>query len=1144
MALKTSLVLTGDASSATSALAQTDSALRKSAQEAARLSAAMAETDRSISKVASAQARAKQETAAATAAFKSGAITQDEYNRQLLETKTALSLVESEHRKTVNALNQTRAALGTATVSAGQAQAGYTNLGRQIQDVTVQLQGGANIGTIISQQGGQVADAVAQMGGRFAGFASFMAGPVGSVIILITGLLANQLIPMLFKSGDAADELSASFKKAALGSSGLAEAQTVLGQVFDLTSGKLKSQNELLILNARLTAINLRSEALAKRASSDKVFGRSGQRTFGDIASSSQTVDILDLPASTGERNTDAIKRLLAGVRSGKLSRDDALKQSERLDFKGVVVSKVEFQQAIIDAATADLNEKAASLIDKSLNTGQLAGGLIKPEKAKKPKKVADRTAELANFGDDTASKIANIRSQFADLPSEVKKSEQAVRQLDDILADIGRKKGLKPDVAIALRKEIEATKGVIQNSLNKPFSDYIEKAQQAAQIDALIAAGKYDQAEALKIVLALEERQPPLSQAQLANVLATVQAERDRALVLRDQGSIIQSQIRAVQDLRGALVDTVANFFRGRFSIERVLASIGNSYINITAQKIVEATFGQTLRRLEQQAAALDPVKQAGQQMAEQLRSSGDAVKSFADVVIEARNRIANGDAAPPDIPGADPTEIVVTGKRSPDVSGTGALFVDIIGSLMRDVLGVKLPPILGDVLAKSLGKLEKSLPPALAGAFTGASASRILLGDRGTTGTIGGAIGGALGQKFGEKFLSSGLEKLGGKALGSIAGPIGSVVGGLLGGLIGGLFATKPRGSGTVTQSSISVSANRDSVKSSLNTLGGQLQQSIQSIADRLGGTVGNYEVGFGQYKDYYQVSKTGKDPFLGQTYYQNKSPNALYDGKDAAAALSAAISDAVADGAIQGISSRVAAALKSSSDIDKAVREAVKVQDLELALGGIGEELRRQFAQFEQQAKERLRIARQYGFDVVAVEKRNAEDRVKLQEKLLKQQVGSLQQLIDDLTSGSLFEGSAVDQRTALLAQINKARADANAGVEGAADTLNQLLQQFNSVSKNVYGTTGGFADDRQQILDIARDAIAKANQRVAEAQKVTDPALAETNTQLNESNDQLAKLSAQTGISIDLLRQLVANTAGGSNIGALIQRARFQ
>jgi len=135
--------------------------------------------------------------------------------------------------------------------------------------------------------------------------------------------------------------------------------------------------------------------------------------------------------------------------------------------------------------------------------------------------------------------------------------------------------------------------------------------------------------------------------------------------------------------------------------------------------------------------------------------------------------------------------------------------------------------------------------------------------------------------------------------------------------------------------------------------------------------GGAVGNYEVGFGQYKDYYQVSNSGSDRFLGQTFYNRKSSQALYDGKDPAAALSAAIGNAVADGAIEGISSRVAAALKSSSDIDKALREAVKVQDLELALGGIGEELRRQFRAFEQQAKERLRIASKYGFDVVAVE-----------------------------------------------------------------------------------------------------------------------------------------------------------------------------
>ena len=177
-------------------------------------------------------------------------------------------------------------------------------------------------------------------------------------------------------------------------------------------------------------------------------------------------------------------------------------------------------------------------------------------------------------------------------------------------------------------------------------------------------------------------------------------------------------------------------------------------------------------------------------------------------------------------------------------------------------------------------------------------------------------------------------------------------------------------------------------------------------------------------------------------------------------------------------------------------------------------------------------------------MAVEKRNAEDRLKLQEKLTKEQVGSLQQLIDELTGGSLFEGSAVDQRAALKVKIDKARADANSGVEGAADTLNQLLQQLNTVSKDAFGTTGGFATDRQQILDIARDTIAKANQRVAEAQKVSDPALSETNAQLNESNDQLARLAAQTGLSIELLRQLVANTQGGFDARSLIQRARLQ
>jgi len=126
--------------------------------------------------------------------------------------------------------------------------------------------------------------------------------------------------------------------------------------------------------------------------------------------------------------------------------------------------------------------------------------------------------------------------------------------------------------------------------------------------------------------------------------------------------------------------------------------------------------------------------------------------------------------------------------------------------------------------------------------------------------------------------------------------------------------------------------------------------------------------------------------------------------------------------------------------------------------------------------------------------------------------------------------------VDQRAALKVKIDKARADANAGVEGAADTLNQLLQQLNTVSKDAFGTTGGFATDRQQILDIARDTIAKANQRVAEAQKVSDPALSETNAQLNEEQRPAGKAG-----DADRAQHRAASPVGGEHQGGFDARS---
>jgi hypothetical protein len=135
----------------------------------------------------------------------------------------------------------------------------------------------------------------------------------------------------------------------------------------------------------------------------------------------------------------------------------------------------------------------------------------------------------------------------------------------------------------------------------------------------------------------------------------------------------------------------------------------------------------------------------------------------------------------------------------------------------------------------------------------------------------------------------------------------------------------------------------------------MGSTLQSTIQAIADQFGAALGDYAVSIGKRNDYYRVSASGS-PNVSSKYFSqhNTNPDSLYDGQDAAMALSLAIQNAISDGAIKGISAAVQKALKSSSDIDKAIREALKVQEVELAIGGLGAEMEKQFRTFEVQAQ----------------------------------------------------------------------------------------------------------------------------------------------------------------------------------------------
>ncbi len=268
------------------------------------------------------------------------------------------------------------------------------------------------------------------------------------------------------------------------------------------------------------------------------------------------------------------------------------------------------------------------------------------------------------------------------------------------------------------------------------------------------------------------------------------------------------------------------------------------------------------------------------------------------------------------------------VYGARTGDFSGArgpaGFLAQTFLTTFDAD--GKRVLNGLGQDFSKALDKIfgtTGTFTKLLQGAGVGSAIGGMVFGQN-----SGANLGATLGGAFGESAFKSLAPKLF-SSLGNFAGPLGTIAGSLLGGIFGSLFGKRPRGSGSVSNTGYGSSANDAGVGQSLDSFGMGLQSSIANIAQQLGGTVGAYSIGIGQYKDYYQVSGAANDPRLGGTYFGKKSSSALYDGKDAAAAMRAAIAGAIAQGALQGISAGAQTLLKSGKDIEAQLAKALKFQ-----------------------------------------------------------------------------------------------------------------------------------------------------------------------------------------------------------------------
>jgi hypothetical protein len=373
--------------------------------------------------------------------------------------------------------------------------------------------------------------------------------------------------------------------------------------------------------------------------------------------------------------------------------------------------------------------------------------------------------------------------------------------------------------------------------------------------------------------------------------------------------------------------------------------------------------------------------------------------------------------------------------------------------------------------------------------------------------------AIGGLLNGSTGV------LSALG--PIGAAAGAIASIVGPLA-----ELLKPSQRGKVTLTAAggAVQVGAtggNNAENRAGAESLASAFSSAIGDVVDRLGARLGSFAVTLGIRDDQFTVDTTGRNNTRGQGVTAFSS---------AEQALNAALADAIRDGAVGGVSPAVQAALRAyATDLNKAVAEALKVQELEDLLAGRDNPFLKAARDFERQAEERLRIARQYGFDVVAIERLNAEERLKLQQDLARDTASAARDLLDELRFGSRAEGSVVDRLDRLGTERARLEGLAAGGDTTAANDLARVIEQQLDLASQAFGSTGRFAELRSGSISTLEGIIRQAEAKVAEAslqaQRQTVDKLTEANVSLDEQVAIQQRMAAA-------LEQLAAGGAGGA------------
>jgi len=556
-------------------------------------------------------------------------------------------------------------AMDKAAASAGNLQANTGNIAAQFQDIGVTAAMGMNPLIIGLQQGTQLSAVFAQSGGTMRDVLVGAFRQIASAQALLTiGLVALiavvvQLAMAWFNSSTEAERLTKSIESIKLASDGVSSAQSILGGVFDLTTGKMKTQTAAAINLARAQLLLMKATAQNNISKAAGELGTAGNLGFGGRLSAYVRGDRSLIEGSA------RVELLTKALKGNQIGTEQAMKGFQMLYERGQITNEM-FLKGSAAAANYGMeieNVKTATLALSDLEKGKLSTIFMNPAAAKKTPKgpktdiekladiyagatadiAAEKARALSAEIDSNAQEAAKLEKQTALLNSIQQKGipiTDAIRNKVGELADEYARLKTAADVSQALnsatddiRKQRDAVDD--QTKLVGLYGDALARARREMEAQRKLR----DSLPKGEVVVA-----PNLTRGLSNDIEALDRSER-MARTQRDA----EEAAYAMDLERGALSLTGKAALEYAFVAERLnnakRAGIELSPTEVAAINAAGAAYAAQRHAIDQQAQAIADAREVTKGFFSDwingVREGGSAAKAFADSVVSSLNRV-----------------------------------------------------------------------------------------------------------------------------------------------------------------------------------------------------------------------------------------------------------------------------------------------------------------------------------------------------------------------------------------------------------------------------------------------------------------------------------------------------------------------